>query len=105
VDRDHVRVVELRGGLGLAAEHLEQRGPVGRAQPVRPHELERHVAAQLGVARFVDHAEATLAEEAHDLEATDEDRLGRASCVEEAAGDGGLGLAGRERRLHHGSRP
>jgi hypothetical protein len=55
VDRDDVRVRELRGRLGLAQEARADLGAVGELG--RQH-LDRHLALEAAVARPVDHAHA-----------------------------------------------
>src|SRR5207245_5741869 len=71
IDRDDVRVVQRRGGLGLVPE---PRSEVGIAAVLRPQELDRDVAIQLAIVSAVDPGHAALPEELHELVAAAEDR-------------------------------
>ena len=88
VDDADARVVQLRGGAGLAHEALQRLAVVDQ---IFGNELQRNVAAQARVFRFVNHAHATAAKLSHNVVVGDcladhvEDRshvggmLGRAS--------------------------
>jgi hypothetical protein len=59
-------VVQPRRRPRLADEPFAQ---LGREQPLRPWNLQRHLPAQLGVGGQKDHAEGAVAQLAVDLEA------------------------------------
>jgi len=68
VDRDDVRVVELGGGAGLEQEALDGvAGPEG----LGADQLQRHLAAQLGVAGQIDLGHPTPVDGPHHPEVVD----------------------------------
>jgi len=68
VDRNDVRMVQPGGGLGLAAEALH--GFFGQPQS-GAEQLERNLAVEGDLPRFMDAAHAAAADLAHDLEIAD----------------------------------
>ena len=68
VHRDDVRVVELRGGLGLDAEPGDLAGVDGGGER---QDLQRHAAAQRALDGLVDDAHAAAAQLADDAEVAD----------------------------------
>ena len=69
-DRDHVGVVQLRGGLRLALEPGEE---ADVAAVLAAQHLDGHVAAELGVAGAVDGGHAALADQLREVVAATQD--------------------------------